>query len=307
MAEIEHGDPSDALEAEEEERPIPELRESDAFRLRALVVAAIVEAVRRVVRVEESGKGRGGDLLERVPGIEYQLSPAAPDGERSAAEGVERVEVAVSPWLVVTFRRPSAEATRSGSNWRGDARLRSVNPSVLNRKIHYWAAVTVAFPMIILIGSGLLLQMKKHWTWVQPKEHQGTGTVPVLDLEGILARVKRVPGMGVSSWNDVNRLDVRPGKGVVKVWLENGHEVQVDLGTGHVLQTAYRRSDLIESIHDGSFFAGNWTKLGLFLPTGMVLFLLWITGLWMFWQPVAARRRRAALTAAKASSAGLGT
>ena len=74
--------------------------------------------------------------------------------------------------------------------------------------------------------------------------------------------------MNVQCWDDVNRLDVRPGRGVVKAWLMNGYEVQVDLGTGRVLQTAYRRSDLIESIHDGSFFAGDWTKLGLFLPVG---------------------------------------
>ena len=74
-----------------------------------------------------------------------------------------------------------------------------------------------------------------------------------------------------------------------------------------MLQTAYRRSDLIESIHDGSFFGGDWIKLGIFLPAGIVLFLMWLTGLWMFWQPIAARKRRAALTAARASSAGLGS
>ena len=34
-----------------------------------------------------------------------------------------------------------------------------------------------------------------------------------------------------------------------------------------------RRSDLIESIHDGSYFGGDWTKLGLFLPAGIVLLL----------------------------------
>ena len=80
---------------------------------------------------------------------------------------------------------------------------------------------------------------------------------------------------------------------MVKVWLNSGWEVQVDLGTGRVLQTAYRRSDLIESIHDGSFFAGDWTKLGLFLPAGLVLLLLWISGLWMWWVPFIAKRRRA--------------
>jgi hypothetical protein len=46
-----------------------------------------------------------------------------------------------------------------------------------------------------------------------------------------------------------------------------------------VLQTAYRRSDSIESVHAGSFFAGHWTKLGLFLPAGIVLLLLSLSGL----------------------------
>ena len=79
---------------------------------------------------------------------------------------------------------------------------------------------------------------------------------------------------------------------MVKVWLNSGWEAQVDLGTGRVLQTAYRRSDLIESIHDGSFFAGDWTKLGLFLPAGLTMLLLWVSGMWMVWVPFIAKRRR---------------
>ena len=165
--------------------------------------------------------------------------------------------------------------------------------NVLNRKIHYWASAIVAIPLLVIICSGLLLQAKKQSAWVQPPERRGTGTTPVLSLDDVLARVKEVPGMHVSSWDDVNRLDVRPGRGVVKVWLQNGYEVQVDLGTGNVLQVAYRRSDLIESIHDGSFFGGDWTKLGLFLPAGLTLLLLWLGGLWMFWVPFWAKRKRA--------------
>ena len=164
--------------------------------------------------------------------------------------------------------------------------------NVLNRKIHYWVSFAVAVPMAVMIVSGILLQGKKQFTWVQPAEIRGTGTSPVLDLEGILAAVKTVPEMNVQGWDDVNRLDVRIGRGMVKVWLMNGYEVQVDLGTGAVLQTAYRRSDLIESIHDGSYFAGDWTKLGVFLPTGICLALLWMGGLWMWWVPYSAKRRR---------------
>lgn len=169
---------------------------------------------------------------------------------------------------------------------------------ILNRKVHYWASFAAAVPLLVMICTGLLLQAKKHWTWVQPAEQRGTGSVPVLDLEAILSSVKSVRELNVESWDDVNRLDVRPGRGVVKVWMNSGWEVQVDLGTGRVLQTAYRRSALIESIHDGSFFVGDWTKLGLFLPAGIVMLLLWLSGLWMWWVPFIAKRRRASAKAA---------
>lgn len=173
--------------------------------------------------------------------------------------------------------------------------------NVLNRKVHYWAAFAVALPLGVMVMTGLLLQMKKQWTWVQPPEQRGTGKAPQLGFNDILERVKTVPEMGVTGWSDVNRLDVRPGRGMVKVWLNNGWEVQVDLGTGVVLQTAYRRSDFIESIHDGSFFAGDWSKLGIFLPTGVAVFLLWVGGLWMWWVPFIAKRRRRRATARQAA------
>ena len=52
--------------------------------------------------------------------------------------------------------------------------------NVLNRKIHYWASAIVAVPLLVIIVTGLLLQAKKHSTWVQPPERRGTGKVPVL-------------------------------------------------------------------------------------------------------------------------------
>ena len=164
--------------------------------------------------------------------------------------------------------------------------------NVLNRKVHYWAAFATAVPLLVIIVTGLLLQMKKHWTWVQPAEQRGTGTAPGVSLEDVLTAVRGVPELKVSGWSDINRIDLRPGRGVAKVWLNSGWEAQVDLGTGAVMQVAYRRSDLIESIHDGSFFAGDWTKLGIFLPAGIGLLLLWLGGLWMWWVPYHAKRER---------------
>lgn len=164
--------------------------------------------------------------------------------------------------------------------------------NVLNRKIHYWVGAVVALPVLVILLSGIVLQLKKHWTWVQPPEVRGTGKVPAIDFDAVLAAVASVPELGVESWEDINRLDVRPSRGMLKATLHNGWEVQVDLGTGQVLQTAYRRSDLIEAIHDGSFFGGTVARLGVFLPSGVALLLLWLTGLWLFWLPFSAKRKR---------------
>jgi uncharacterized iron-regulated membrane protein len=168
-----------------------------------------------------------------------------------------------------------------------------MNLKRLNRKVHYWAGMVIALPVLVIISSGLLLQIKKQWTWVQPSTQRGRGASSTVNLEGILASVRGAPDLGVTEWQDVDRLDVRPRKGIVKVRLKSGWEVQVDLGTGRVLQTAYRRSDIIESIHDGSFFVGDWSKLGLFFPTGIALLILWVTGVWMLWHQLAHKPRRA--------------
>jgi len=164
--------------------------------------------------------------------------------------------------------------------------------NVLARKTHHWLAFAVALPVLVIIGTGLLLQVKKQWTWVQPAEQAGTPALALVGLEEILASARTVEGIGLSGWTDVHRVDVRPGDAVAKVTLKNGWEVQVDLGNGRVLQSAYRRSDLIEAIHDGSWFGGDLTKFGLFLPAGMALLVLWLTGLWMVWLPFSVKRKR---------------
>jgi len=100
------------------------------------------------------------------------------------------------------------------------------------------------------------------------------------------------PEVGISGWEDIDRFDVRPSKGMMKVRLEDGREVQIDLSDGRILQIEHRRTDLIESLHDGSWFGGDVSKLGLFLPAAIILLGMWITGIWMFWAPIPIRRRR---------------
>lgn len=161
----------------------------------------------------------------------------------------------------------------------------------LSRKYHRVGAIVIAVPLLVVLGSGLLLQLKKQSDWIQPPTRKGKGGAPTLSFDAILAAARTVPQAEIASWDDVDRLDVRPGKGVVKVRAKNRWEIQVDSRDGRVLQSAYRRSDLIESLHDGSFFGGDVMKLGVFLPSALVLLLLWGTGLHLFFLPGINRRR----------------
>lgn len=131
------------------------------------------------------------------------------------------------------------------------------------RKTHYWLAAVVALPIVVIVSTGLLLHWKKQLSWVQPPEQRGVGDQPALSFERMLEICRGVPQAGIRSWNDVNRIDVRPDKGMLKIWARSNWEVQLDSQTGAVLQVACRRSDTIEAIHDGSWFH-PWVKLGFF-------------------------------------------
>jgi uncharacterized iron-regulated membrane protein len=163
--------------------------------------------------------------------------------------------------------------------------------SKLNREVHRWGSLITALPVIIMIVTGILLQLKKDVAWVQPPTQSGSGAPPTLTFHEILEISRSVHRAEIQSWDDVDRLDARPAKGIVKVRARNRWEIQIDTSSGEVLQVSYRRSDLIESLHDGSFFHDS-VKLWVFLPTAVILALLWVTGIYLFVLPYWIKRKR---------------
>lgn len=162
--------------------------------------------------------------------------------------------------------------------------------NILTRKLHRWGAITIALPILVVIGSGLVLQLKKDIDWIQPPTQRGVGAPPTLSFDEILNIARAEPRAAIRDWPDIDRLDVRPDRGIVKVRADNRWEVQIDTRTGRVLSSTARRSDLIETIHDGSFFHDR-LKLWLFLPAGIVLLALWFTGIYLWVLPGMMRRR----------------
>ncbi len=160
-----------------------------------------------------------------------------------------------------------------------------------NRVAHRWGGLIVAAPLLVVILSGILLMLKKDLAWIQPPTQRGTTKELTLGFDRILEIAKSVPETKIDGWDDIDRLDVRPSTGMLKGRGKNGWEIQIDAATGDILQVARRRSDLIESLHDGSFFHDK-ARLWLFLPSAVVLLGLWLTGIYLFLLPSLARRKR---------------
>jgi hypothetical protein len=167
----------------------------------------------------------------------------------------------------------------------------AMKASVLNRKLHRWGSILTALPLLVIIVTGIILQLKKDWSWVQPATAKSGDPALEISFDRILEVATTVDQAQISSWEDVDRLDVRPDKGVVKVRANSRWEVQIDTKSGEVLQVDFRRSDLLESLHDGSWF-GDPVKLWIFLPTAIILLGLWVTGIYLWLLPHLMKRRK---------------
>ncbi|MEM8921652.1 MAG: PepSY domain-containing protein [Pseudomonadota bacterium] len=163
----------------------------------------------------------------------------------------------------------------------------------LLRQIHHWGSLLIMIQMGVVIIAGLFLMLKKEVEWIQPSTVNGVDRMgaPTLAISDLFETAKSVPELDIDIWTDLARVDIKPGKGVAKFVSNNNWETQIDTTTGEVLQTAFRRSDIIEKLHDGSFFA-DWVKLYVFLPSGAALLILWATGIYLFFLPHLKRAQR---------------
>jgi len=160
-----------------------------------------------------------------------------------------------------------------------------------NRTIHKWASIVIAIPLLVVLITGVLLLVKKEFEIIQPPTAKGQGKVPTISFDQVLLNAQSVEIAEITSWEDIDRLDVRPGKGIIKIRSNNSFEIQLDSNSGEVLHVAKRNSDFIESIHDGTFFEKN-ANLWLMLPVALAAIVISITGIIMFFIPYMKKNRR---------------
>jgi len=161
----------------------------------------------------------------------------------------------------------------------------------LNRSIHKWGSIVIALPLIFIITTGILLLVRKEFDYLQPPSQRGVSGVPSISFEQILTTVKTVPEANIASWDSIALLDVRPDKGMIKVRAKNNWEIQLDANSGAILQVAFRRSNIIESLHDATYFH-KYANLWFTLPISITLLIISITGVILFFLPYYLRSKR---------------
>ncbi len=158
---------------------------------------------------------------------------------------------------------------------------------------HKWVGISAAAFLLLIASTGFLLLLKKEFAWIQPPTQVGSeGRLEgFLTLEEAWQRVLAAKHPDFRTIDDLDRIDVRPSQRIYKVRSKHNHtEIQVDAINGAILSTETRRSDFLEELHDGSWFAKPVHDYLMPIVALCVVFLV-CSGLWIWSAPILKRRR----------------
>lgn len=164
------------------------------------------------------------------------------------------------------------------------------------RKIHRYTGVALFLFFAIVGITGILLGWKKNSNgYLLPDTEKGQSTEMVtwlsMDSISTLAMAELARSYGGDFQAEIDRLDVRPSKGMVKVLFDKDNiGIQLDLTTGQVLNNGKRRADWLEDVHDGTIvddLLGTKNVFKLFYTTimGLALLIFTVTGFWLWYGP----------------------
>lgn len=172
------------------------------------------------------------------------------------------------------------------------------------RKIHRLTGIALFALFLIIAFSGLLLGWKKNSNgYILPKTQKGISSdlsdwMPLDSLRDIALMTLR-DSVGPTAEPELDRIDVRPDKGILKfTFTQHYWEIQLDGTTGSVMSVALRRSDFLEALHDGSIVDGSlkldggYIKLVYTTIMAVALITFSLTGFWLWYGPKLMRKSK---------------
>jgi uncharacterized iron-regulated membrane protein len=168
------------------------------------------------------------------------------------------------------------------------------------RTAHRWVGLICSLFLLVISLTGILLATKSWLGVVRPPESEGaeiSGPHEIVSLDRVVAAAFAVGINELQEVKHIDRVDYRPKRNVFKVLSKEGyHEVQVCGKTAKVLQVAKRVDQFTENIHDMSIVGAGFREFALPV-VGLGLFLLSLTGITIFFNPILRRwqfKRKAA-------------
>ena len=164
--------------------------------------------------------------------------------------------------------------------------------------LHRWLGITAGVVLMMTAVTGLLLLVKKDYSWIQPSTMTCAegGVEELRPLQDVYEAVLALDLPQFQSADDIARIDFRPGKRLHKVLSKHDYmEVQVCAITLETSLPRARRSDWIESLHDGSWLGDFSHDRVMPVAAFFLMFLcgsgyvMWAVPKWRKW-----RKRRAA-------------
>ena len=164
------------------------------------------------------------------------------------------------------------------------------------RALHRLLGVTLALLLLISAVTGILLALKKEVAILQPPTAKGISQElsqwkSFSEIDS-LAKAAFYLAHPNQMDNSIDRFDVRPSKGIVKVLFKKGYwEVQIDPLSGEIKSIARRHSDWIEALHDGSIVSDLFKLISMnFLGFGLLALIA--SGLWLWYGPKKIRKKK---------------
>lgn len=166
----------------------------------------------------------------------------------------------------------------------------------LYRVLHRWLGIPLIIFFFIIGITSILLAWKKKVELLPPttksQSEQNESWISPSEMIAVAQTV--MDSLGEST--EVDRIDIRPDKGIAKVTFKTHFsEVQVDGYSGAVLSVDTRHSDWIEKVHDGSIVDYYWTgeegaKLTYSTLTSLGLIFMSLSGFYLWYFPKRIRK-----------------
>jgi uncharacterized iron-regulated membrane protein len=143
------------------------------------------------------------------------------------------------------------------------------------RQWHFFFTFFTILPLGIVAITGTILIFRANIPGLQAKATKSSSSV-VQDHNLTLNQVITLSGL---SADQIDRITYVPSKGLLTVRAADQNEIILDAANGQVLGKGKRHISWLIDLHEGKFF-GKLIQYLVYVPNGIALFALYLTGLY---------------------------